>query len=67
MLESEVHGAIVHSRLSRPEKCNAINDELLAQVHSAFTNLPRSVCVAVISPCHALPTRLRPTACVSSR
>lgn len=49
MLTIETRGAVVHLRLNRPDKRNAINDELLARIHEAFTSLPREARVAVIS------------------
>ena len=49
MLRIETAGPIVHLRLNRPAKRNAINDELVAQIHTAFINLPGDARVAVIS------------------
>jgi len=49
MLRAEQAGAIVHLRLNRPAKRNAINDALIAQIHTAFINLPADARVAVIS------------------
>lgn len=49
MLRVETAGSIVHLRLNRPAKRNAINDELIAQIHTAFANLPSRSRVAVIS------------------
>jgi enoyl-CoA hydratase/carnithine racemase len=43
------HGAVLHLRLNRPAKRNAINDELIRELHSAFLQLPAEVRVAVIS------------------
>jgi (methylthio)acryloyl-CoA hydratase len=41
--------AILHIRLNRPAKRNAINDALVAQLHTAFVNLPASARVVVLS------------------
>lgn len=49
MLRVETAGPIVHLRLSRPTKRNAINDELIAQIHTAFVNLPAEARVAIVS------------------
>jgi len=49
MLRVETAGPIVHLRLDRPAKRNAINDELIAQIHTAFANLPSRSRVAVVS------------------
>jgi len=49
MLRIESAGPIVHLRLNRPAKRNAINDELVAQIHTAFVNLPGDARCAVIS------------------
>lgn len=49
MLRVEAAGPIVHLRLNRPAKRNAISDELIAQIHTAFINLPATAQVAVVS------------------
>ena len=49
MLRIERHGPILHICLDRPAKRNAINDELIAQIHTAFVNLPCEARVAVLS------------------
>ncbi len=49
MLRVESCGAVVHVRLNRPAKRNAISDALIAQIHTAFLHLPREARVAVIS------------------
>ena len=33
-------GPVLHLRLNRPAKRNSVSDELLAQVHTVFVNLP---------------------------
>jgi enoyl-CoA hydratase/carnithine racemase len=48
-ITSEQHGPVLHLRLSRPAKRNSISDELLAQLHTAFVQMPRDARVAVIS------------------
>jgi enoyl-CoA hydratase/carnithine racemase len=40
---------VLHLRLNRPAKRNSISDELLAQVHTVFVNLPASFKVVVLS------------------
>ncbi len=42
-------GPVLHLRLNRPAKRNAISDGLIQQIHSAFVNLPASVKAVVIS------------------
>ena len=49
MLQIETRGPVVHLRLNRPSKRNAINDELIAEIHTAFVNLPSEARVAVVS------------------
>lgn len=49
LLRIEQADAIVHLRLNRPAKRNAINDALVAQLHTAFVNLPESARVVVLS------------------
>ncbi len=49
MLQIETRGPVVHLRLNRPAKRNAINDELIAQIHTAFVNLPPEAGVVVVS------------------
>ena len=52
LLRLERAGPVLHVRLNRPAKRNSINDELLAQLHTAWLHLARllpEVKVAVIS------------------
>src|SRR4051794_23894400 len=49
LLRIEVQGAVLHVRLNRPAKRNAINDVLVAQLHTAFVNLPDAVRAVVVS------------------
>lgn len=49
LLTIETSGPVLHVRLNRAAKRNSINDELLAQLHTAFVNLPTEAKVAVIS------------------
>src|SRR5687768_3501730 len=42
-------GALAHVRLNRAEKRNAISDALIAQLHTAFVNLPPEVRAVVLS------------------
>jgi enoyl-CoA hydratase/carnithine racemase len=49
LLRIEQRDAIVHVRLNRPAKRNAINDALVAQLQTAFVNLPEGARVVVLS------------------
>jgi len=49
MLRLEQAGPVLHLRLNRPAKRNSISDELLAQIHTVFVNMPRDIKVVVMS------------------
>ena len=49
LLTLESAGPVLHLRLNRPAKRNSISDELLAQIHTVFVNLPASFKVVVLS------------------
>jgi enoyl-CoA hydratase/carnithine racemase len=49
LLHVQVSGNLVHVRLSRPAKRNAMNDTLVQQLHTAFVNLPADARALVIS------------------
>ncbi|MFA9215859.1 MAG: crotonase/enoyl-CoA hydratase family protein [Sphingomonadaceae bacterium] len=49
LLEFRVQGAVLHLRLNRPAKRNAISDTLIQQIHTAFLNLPSETRAVVIS------------------
>jgi len=49
LLKIEHAGAITHLRLNRPAKRNAINDGLVAQLQTAFVNLPEATRAVVLS------------------
>ena len=49
LLRIETVGAVLHIRLNRPAKRNAINDALVAQLHTAFVNLPEAAHAVVLS------------------
>ncbi|MEO7056531.1 MAG: crotonase/enoyl-CoA hydratase family protein [Caldimonas sp.] len=49
LLHIESHDAVVHIRLARPAKRNALNDALVAQLHTAFVNLPPEARAVVLS------------------
>jgi enoyl-CoA hydratase/carnithine racemase len=49
LLRIEVDGPVLHVRLHRPAKRNALSDTLIQQLHTAFVNLPEGVRAAVIS------------------
>jgi (methylthio)acryloyl-CoA hydratase len=48
-LSIESSGAVLHIRLFRPAKRNAISDILVQQLHTAFINLPTDTKVVVLS------------------
>ncbi len=49
LLQLQEAGPVLHLRLNRPAKRNSISDELLAQLHTVFVNMPARFKVAVIS------------------
>ena len=49
MLQLQSSGGVLHVRLNRPAKRNAVSDDLLAQLHTVFVNLPSHFGAAVIS------------------
>ena len=49
LLHLDSRGDVLHMRLERPAKRNAINDALVAQLHTAFVNLPEAVRAVVLS------------------
>jgi enoyl-CoA hydratase/carnithine racemase len=49
MLRIETDGPIMHLRLNRPDKRNALNETLVRELQTAFVNLPKEARVAVIS------------------
>jgi len=49
LLRVEQGGPVTHIRLNRPAKRNAINDGLIAQLHTAFLNLPEATRAVVVS------------------
>jgi len=49
LLRVEVDGPVVHLRLNRPDKRNAMNEALVRELHATFVNLPRETRVAVVS------------------
>ena len=49
LLRLEQAGPVLHVRLVRPAKRNAINDALLAELHTVWVNLPADIRAAVIS------------------
>ncbi|MBC7939017.1 MAG: enoyl-CoA hydratase, partial [Chitinophagaceae bacterium] len=48
-LRIETSDTLVHVRLARPAKRNAINDALVQQLHTAFVNLPAEARAVVLS------------------
>ena len=49
LLRIEPAGAVLHVRLNRPQKRNAVSDALVAQIHTTFVNLPESTRAVVLS------------------
>ncbi|MEO7115159.1 MAG: crotonase/enoyl-CoA hydratase family protein, partial [Caldimonas sp.] len=49
LLRIEPRGEVLSVRLMRPAKRNAINDALVAQLHTAFVNLPAATKAVVLS------------------
>jgi enoyl-CoA hydratase/carnithine racemase len=49
LLRLEQAGAVLHIRLNRPAKRNSVSDELLAQLHTVFVNMPKGIKAAVLS------------------
>ena len=49
LLRLERAGAVLHVRLNRPAKRNSVSDELLAQLHTVWVNMPAGIRAAVLS------------------
>src|SRR5919112_3510665 len=49
LLRIESSGPVLHVRLNRPAKRNAVSDALVAQLHTCFVNLPESTRAVVLS------------------
>ncbi|HET9645448.1 MAG TPA: crotonase/enoyl-CoA hydratase family protein [Burkholderiaceae bacterium] len=49
LLRVDFDGTVAHIRLDRPAKRNAINDDLISQLHTCFVNLPRDAKAVVLS------------------
>ena len=49
LLQVETRGPVLHVRLNRPAKRNSISDELLAQLHTVFVNLPSEIRAVILS------------------
>jgi enoyl-CoA hydratase/carnithine racemase len=49
LLKLEVEGPVMHLRLNRPSKRNAINNTLVREIQTAFVHLPDGIRVAVLS------------------
>ena len=49
LLRIELRGPVVHVRLDRPAKRNAVSDALVAQLHTCFVNLPETTRAVVLS------------------
>jgi enoyl-CoA hydratase/carnithine racemase len=49
LLQIAVAGPVLHVRLNRPAKRNALSDPLIQQLHTAFVNLPEGTRAVVVS------------------
>jgi (methylthio)acryloyl-CoA hydratase len=49
LLQVQSNGTVVHVRLNRPSKRNAISDDLIQQIHTAFINLPADARAVVLT------------------
>jgi len=49
LLQIEVHDAVMHIRLNRPEKRNAVNDTMLHQLQTCFVNMPAEIGAAILT------------------
>lgn len=49
LLKIELRGPVLHVRLNRPAKRNAVSDALVTQLHTAFVNLPADTRAVVVS------------------
>ena len=49
LLEISLAGTVAHVRLNRPAKRNALNDTMVAQLHTTFVNLPAEVGAVVLT------------------
>lgn len=49
LLQVSEAGALLHLRLNRPTKRNAINDGLIEQIHTVFVNLPSHIRAVIVS------------------
>lgn len=49
LLQVHVGGPVVHVRLNRPAKRNALSDPMIQQLHTCFVNLPADARAVVIS------------------
>ena len=49
LLRIECADAVLHVRLNRPAKRNALNDTLVAQLHTCLVNLPEAVRAVVLT------------------
>ncbi len=49
LLQVSTNGPVLHIRLNRPAKRNALSDPLIQQLHTVFVNLPAGTLAAVIS------------------
>ncbi len=49
LLRTEHDGPVTHLQLNRPAKRNAVSDGLIAELHTAFINLPETTRAVVVS------------------
>jgi len=49
LLQIEVDNAVMHIRLNRPDKRNAVNDTMLHQLQTCFVNMPSEIGAAILT------------------
>jgi (methylthio)acryloyl-CoA hydratase len=49
LLQLQRAGPVLHVRLNRPAKRNSVSDELLAQLHTVWVQMPKDIRAAVLS------------------
>ena len=49
LLSVSISGAVLHLRLNRPAKRNALSDPFIQQLHTCFVNLPEDIRAVVVS------------------
>jgi len=49
LLQIEVDNPVMHIRLNRPDKRNAVNDAMLHQLQTCFVNMPADIGAAILT------------------